>query len=393
MTKRIVNNLEKIISNIGSRPVGAKTNNELIEWLQEQARHLGYESILLPFECKVWETEKSSLTIHGETYTIFPSPFSRSFHGNAELCNVACLDELKNKDYQKKILILCGDLTKEPLMPTDFPFYYPKEHKVIVDHLQASEPAAILALTGKHPMCGLDPFPLFEDGNFSIPTAFLSNAHAEKILKGDDGYIEIHSRSVKAESQQIIMRKNSDNQEKIIVCAHMDTKYDTPGALDNGSGLAVMLEMMHMLKDKDLSDTIDFVPFNSEEYYGVNGQLLYLEQLSEPVKCVINIDSPGHKDSKTALSFYNFDNNSPEQLLDNSDDMITIGEEWYAGDHSMFAFKGTRCIAVTSSNLFETVLELTHTENDTLENVDAELIKKTADFLSNLIIKDRISTP
>ena len=64
---------------------------------------------------------------------------------------------------------------------------------------------------------------------------------------------------------------------------------------------------------------------------------------------------------------------------------MTLGEEWYAGDHAMFVFRGIPCLAVTSSNLFESVLEVTHTPRDTRELIDESLIGPTAEFLSEII--------
>ena len=96
-----------------------------------------------------------------------------------------------------------------------------------------------------------------------------------------------------------------------------------------------------------------------------------------------------HKESITALSFYNFDATTAERILGliSNNNAVMPGEEWYAGDHSMFAFKGIPCIAVTSSNLYETVLDITHTIHDVIENIDCNLIQSSAHFLSDLIEK------
>lgn len=51
----------------------------------------------------------------------------------------------------------------------------------------------------------------------------------------------------------------------------------------------------------------------------------------------------------------------------------------------MFVFKGVPAIAVTSSNLFGKVLELTHSAKDVRRNIDEELLGKTAEYLAELI--------
>uniref|UniRef100_S0DD92 Putative aminopeptidase n=1 Tax=termite gut metagenome TaxID=433724 RepID=S0DD92_9ZZZZ len=89
-----------------------------------------------------------------------------------------------------------------------------------------------------------------------------------------------------------------------MVCAHMDSKYDTPAALDNAAGLALMIRTMDFLKDYELDYNIEFVPFNSEEYFGVTGELIYLDdckQRGNTPDLVINMDSPGHIVKKISM--------------------------------------------------------------------------------------------
>lgn len=55
-------------------------------------------------------------------------------------------------------------------------------------------------------------------------------------------------------------------EEVIIVGAHYDTVWLSPGADDNASGVAVMIELARQLKTKELARTIRFVAFANEEY-------------------------------------------------------------------------------------------------------------------------------
>ena len=90
---------------------------------------------------------------------------------------------------------------------------------------------------------------------------------------------------------------------RIIVCAHMDTKYHTQGALDNAAGVAVLLSAAAGLSKTDCN--VDIVPFNGEEYYEACGEVEYLKRLSpgrDEVALVINIDSPCHAGSNVAHS-------------------------------------------------------------------------------------------
>ena len=54
--------------------------------------------------------------------------------------------------------------------------------------------------------------------------------------------------------------------EIIVIGAHYDTVWSSPGADDNASGVAVMLELARLLKLNSYPRTIRFVAFANEEY-------------------------------------------------------------------------------------------------------------------------------
>ena len=388
--KTTVEFLKKIAK---ERPVGTEANQSVLDTLQEEALQRGYDFIRLPFECKTWEKGKSYMDAGNISCEIHPSPFSKPYEGYGDIAAAHTLEELAAANVGGKLLFLRGAVAVEALMPKDFPFYYPDNHRQLIDLLEEKKPEAVIAVTGKHPMCGLSPFPMFEDGNFSIPSAYTDDATADVILKnGTAVKLCIASKVTSAKSSQLIMTKSSRSEAKgkVVVCAHMDTKYGTPGAIDNAAGVAVLLEVMDKLKGYSGAYAIEFVPFNGEEYYEVNGELAYLDYMensSVPVKLVINIDGPCHKDSQTAVSCYNCEEELSSRLtaeMEKNKNTVA-GMEWYAGDHSMFAYRGIPCVAVTSSNLFGSVLELTHTEKDTLDQISYELIIETSDFLAEFI--------
>lgn len=373
------------------RPIGSSANNQIVKYLQQQMSRLGYEVSSIPISCKTWKKEESFLVINGKKIEIFPDTFSGNFHGNAKIILVSTYDELLKADISGKFIILHGPIASDPFMPKDFPFYYPDEHKAIIDAFESGKPAAIIAVTGQHPMCGLKPFPLFEDGNFAIPTAHLSDENLSEFLNSE-GIIELHLNSVvtDADTTQLVATKNGKGEGIVLIFAHMDTKYGTPGALDNATGIATLLTIMEKFRNFEIDFTLRIIPFNGEEYYGVAGQLAFLDKYADEMENIllaINIDGMGHKHGKPALSVYNLTPGLQDQINQKLQihTGIETGPEWYAGDHSMFAFRGIPCIAITSSNLFGEVLQLTHTPDDTLENVDVNQIEATAEFLADFL--------
>jgi len=375
------------------RPVGTHVNNVITDYLEKQLSDMGFNINSLPFECTSWEKGQSTLKIDEQLIEVISSPFSEPFDGNGKLMIIKSLEELKNIDCAGYILILSGIIAQSSLQPKNYPFYYPEEHKKIISLLEQKKPKAIIAATGRHPMCGMEPFPLFEDGNFMIASAYMSEQLlsqievAAKLQKTAHLFIQSHKKI--ANSRQLVASKKAKKSVgKIILCAHMDTKYNTSGALDNAVGVAALMEIARGLKTGAYD--IDVVPLNGEEYYGATGELEYLKYLGsrqDKIVLAINIDSPCHIGAKTAVSFYNLDQSTAKtaEWFMTINENIIKGQEWYAGDHAAFAFKGIPCLAVTSSDLFSGAMEHTHTSKDTLDTVNLGMVKYTVRYVIDCI--------
>ena len=385
--------IHDILKNIlKERPVGSENNMDILLYLENLMVKMGYDIKKLPFVCTTWETDESCLTLNDRRIKIQASPFSQPFEGSGKLVFAKSLEELETADCQNCILVVGGELVTTPLQPKEYPFYYPDAHKYLIELFERKQPAAIIAATGKHALCGLQPFPLFEDGNFLIPSAYVTEAMFEE-LQGNDkegmAWVSIQSKNKQQNSYQLVSRKrNKSNYGKIIICAHMDTKYNTQGALDNAVGVAVLIGGAARLAGSDCD--IDIVPFNGEEYYEASGEVEYLKYISSgqnEVSLVINIDSPCHAGSKIAVSLYNFDDPAKEVVdhLMQTQNEVVYGPEWYAGDHAAFAFRGIPCMVLTSSDLFEGGLDNTHTMQDTPETVDLSQIELVVNYINKIV--------
>lgn len=374
------------------RPIGTEGNKKVLDLLEEEFKNRNCQIISLPFSCKVWEHEVSFIECGGKKTAIEVSPFSEAFTGEGIVKIAESLEELKALECKDCILVLKNELTQSALQPKDYPFYYPDEHRELITLLEEKAPAAIIAVTGADFMSGLDPFPLFDDGNFLIPSAYLSNEVWESVWQEvENTKVSVHilSKKKEVESKQLVACKRAlQSKGKIVICAHMDTKYEALGAIDNGTGVMALLDMANTISAEHYD--IEIVPFNGEESYEASGELAYLNYLSEqdtPVKLVINIDSPCHAGSEIAVSAYQLEEACQKQVerIIEETDKVCLGDEWYAGDHAMFAFQGIPCIAISSSDLFTGALEYTHTMKDVASTVDLGLVSSATEFVEKLI--------
>ena len=381
------------IFEFGERPLGTEANRNAAEFLASEAERMGYEVERLPFKCVRWMKGPSFVDRSGIKVEVFASPFSPAFDKWCEAVAVSSTQQLKRTRCEGKIVFLLGEIAKDPLMPLDYPFYFPDAHREIYALLDERKPAAILAITGKHPSCGLAPYPLFDDANFKIPSGYLDAAAMERVVAGKGKIrLMLDSKTFPETGDQVVARKTAagESKGKIAVFAHMDTAYGTPGALDNAAGVAVLLAVMERLKNYAGPYDLEFIPFNGEDSPMVKGQLSYLERYGKEMGSIrlgINIDAVGAKGSMTAVSAYNLGADRQSWLNAEIAKYRTVerGPEWVEGDHSIFVFRGVPCLAVTSSNLREDVMSITHTSQDTVAQVDRARLVEASQFIAELV--------
>ena len=304
----------------------------------------------------------------------------------AELVAAANVAALEKTDCTGKILLLHGEIAQEQLMPKGFEFYNPEEHQHIVRLLESLQPAAILTATSKNPdLAGaVYPFPMITDGDFDIPSAYLTDREGERLLvcSGQMAALAIQAERVPTSGENIVAYKGS-RERKIVLSAHIDTKENTPGALDNASGVMILLLLAELLSAYDGNLGIELVAFNGEEYYNTPGELEYLRRYDDDyasIQLAINLDNIGYIKGRSAFSFYGVDERVMESIraVYAEHEGIFEGPPWYQSDHGIFIAKGIPAMAVTDENLVELMTEITHTEKDVPEIVDLQKLVENA---------------
>lgn len=112
-----------------------------------------------------------------------------------------------------------------------------------------------------------------------------------------------------------------------------------------------------------------------------------IRKSEKEVSLMINIDTVAHVGSKVAIASFNFNEKEKLELNDimNSCTDVVIGKPWYAGDHAVFAYGGTKCILISASDLFEGCLSYTHCPKDTIDLIDIKLIENAAEFICKVV--------
>lgn len=96
-------------------------------------------------------------------------------------------------------------------------------------------------------------------------------------------------------SANVIARAHPGDYCAIIVGGHHDTVRDSPGAVDNASGVAVVLETARAFAADGPDDGVCFATFGAEES-GLNGSRIWVEQLERAdalPRAMVNLDLAG----------------------------------------------------------------------------------------------------
>ena len=380
------------------RRPGSRGNHDATEYVAAEFVRSSWKVQAQEFACLDWETGGGSITVGGSTLELTPSPYGLGVVACGPLRILRSVGELAGTDLAGSIVVLADDLASEPFTPKAFPFYGSEEHMAIVASLERSQPAAVIAVTGLYPdLCGaLDPFPLIEDGDFTIPTANVRPADAALLLNGDGlmASVEIRSERKPSVARNIIAVRGPQNR-RVTVVAHVDTKPGTPGAVDNAAGVVVLLLLADLLtpgRHHHLPVGVELLVVNGEDHYAAPGEVAWLESNRDKldnVELMINIDGAGYREGGSAFSLYNVNDEiaaHARRTFATCED-ITEGPQWYQSDHAIFAMQGRAALALTTERVQEMLAVLFHSEHDTPDKVDANRIVSIATALERMLTR------
>lgn len=195
---------------------------------------------------------------------------------------------------------------------------------------------------------------------------------------------------------------------RLIVGAHLDTMPGSPGADDNASGVAVMLEASRLLAAHPAALPIEFIAFSLEEL-GMIGSHHYADRLrraNTPVLGMLSLEMVGFTESQGLQHYPWFlrgrypsignylglaANTRSRALLDNVagamrsipalpvETMVIPGNGWVfpecrLSDHAPFWDRGYPALLVTDTAFFRNPHY--HQASDTVETLDLDFITK-----------------
>lgn len=186
----------------------------------------------------------------------------------------------------------------------------------------------------------------------------------------------------KAPGINVIGQIPGKSKKEILVIAHLDTIYNTPGANDNTASVIVMLMLAHAASGRQNNHTLTFIASDSEEYV-YEGAYHYANQriasnTIKDIRYVLNFDSLTYGPN---LWINSKDQGIKDLIRDIHQDLklqttpIYSENDGFVMDSLPFRPSGARALHANSRGYDEKTLPVYHRPDDTADKVPLDCVE------------------
>lgn len=180
----------------------------------------------------------------------------------------------------------------------------------------------------------------------------------------------------------VIGRLPGKTNKEILIIAHLDTIFNTPGANDNAASVIVMLMLAHAASGRKNNHTLTFIAADSEEY-GYEGAYHYAnsriaDNTIKDIQYVLNFDSLTYGPN---LWINSKDQGVKDMIADIHTDLKIdakpiFGEnDGFVMDSLPFKPSGARALHANSRGYDEKTLPVYHRPDDTADKVPLDCVE------------------
>jgi aminopeptidase YwaD len=380
----IMKHLEQLSVKIGPRPVGSEANQAAADYIQrvfgESDSNLVVEE--QPFAAPTWEEQATYLEFDSEKLAARANVFSLPCDVVGPMVAMGTLAELEAAELVGRIALMHGELTQGGISARNA-IYFPKQHQRIMELLEQKQPQAMITVNSK--------VGCFErimvDAEFPIPSVTVPAEIGLALLRYRDRSLRLKIDSHRSPGlfRNIVGTKAGSRPERIVLCAHFDTQWETPGAWDNASGVAVLLALAQILAKKELTIGVEWVAFNGEEMGGLGDVEYWRRRAAETDRIlgVINVDAVGQSVGVNSVTAFGGSQSWQEHVADLAKMYSSVAwvEPWYESNHSGFLWRGIPCVAVSSLG----AADVLHLPTDTIDWLSPAKLVEVVSLVSELV--------
>jgi len=263
-----VNLVEALAVGVGPRMAGSAESARAADTVADAFRELGLEPRFQEFDLVAYEPDEPELFVEGERWDAGPCMYGHPFDGEGTA---------------KKI----GE-SKAPVGDKMLPLF------AVVD-ADGVERARLMTSPFS---TGAIPFASLHVQITTPPAAFMSIADSARLEDGMHVKLKVGGRFVPGRRERnVIADIAGKRDDHILVCAHFDSVWRGPGAIDNATGIEGVRRVGEKLVGRDLERGVRLVGFTAEEIK-LTGSRYYVDEAVlrgelGKVAGVVNLDCIG----------------------------------------------------------------------------------------------------
>ncbi len=386
---------DKIITdlcrNVGGRMSGTEKGRYAEEWLLDKLRTYGYQDIQTDtFSFLGWQRKTCRLQVAGISDSVTAMAIAMT---PDKIEVVADLVDMKNGDAadfeRMRIAAVRGKILLIDLR--DKPGSRGEHRTVKIRRALEARAAGIIFYsryggniisTGTGSFKNVLPIPVISISRESarlLKDRLKQEAKVQAFISVQNTLFQANSRNIYVDIPGMSLK-----EEYIVLTTHLDSWDLAEGAIDNGIGISITLNLAKQLKlmKKRFRRSVRLIWFMGEEL-GLKGSYAYLRQHKAELKNIatlINLDMPEHINGFN-LMIDDFNRPVLEQLARDMESLnlqkLVVNVPWLNSDHVPFLLAGVPVLTFVGGNNNYTS-KIYHSSRDVLEYVDFSDLKRSS---------------
>jgi len=287
--ERLKATVEHLSEAVGPRPPGSAAERRAAEWIGGQFASMGYAPEIERFACPAHGADGASLTGLGEPVDVHPTQHTPTGAVTGPLRWLGGGEDHLVGDPAGGVGLL-------------LPVAGLQERHRLLDRLEAAGLAGVIVVT---PAAETVNGKIVRSGRgrrMLVATVSMTDARRLRAHVGRAVTLTISGDrpSPAGESQNVVAELPGAGPDRMVVWAHYDSAPGSPGAGDNATGTALLLDLARSLRGRTLPAAVRFVATGAEEFGGEDacghGAKAFLARRGDELErtiCCFDIDHVG----------------------------------------------------------------------------------------------------